>query len=96
MPITNLVAVAIDYHDRLDVSISHVLSPELDGVADRICMSPIFMNPGVMGWCETLQMGTWSMETDEVIQIKSLMSSCSVRRFVYLIYVHGLLFSSLG
>jgi hypothetical protein len=82
-PITNLTAVAIDYHDRLDVSISHVLSPDLDGVADRIGMSPTFMNSSVMGWCETLQMGTWSMKTDDAIQIKSLMSSCSVRESVH-------------
>lgn len=63
---TNLVAICIDYRDRAQISISHVVSPDMN-ISD-VPDDSFFVTPRVLGFYIQPSLVSWSMQADAAVQ----------------------------
>lgn len=68
-PPTHVAAVTIDLHARPHVSISCVMSSELDDTSQIVAGGSCFLNSKFMGWCSNRQIGTWSMKSGDPVRL---------------------------
>ncbi|KAJ7113775.1 hypothetical protein C8R44DRAFT_795787 [Mycena epipterygia] len=63
---TNLVAICIDYRDRTQISISHVVSPDMN-IGD-VPDASFFVTPRVLGFYMLPSLVSWSMQANAAVQ----------------------------
>jgi hypothetical protein len=63
----NLVAIWIDYHDRANISISHVISPDVTSFSQ----TRFFINSQVFGIFQMPSIISWSMDADTPVRQQS-------------------------
>ncbi|KAF7369342.1 hypothetical protein MVEN_00262800 [Mycena venus] len=67
--IQNLAAVYIDFSDRANISISHVISPAIVGTYRHIVSESFFLSSDILGfWTRTSFVVLWSMKALDEVQ----------------------------